>query len=41
MKSKLCDFVSSHKDVLKYDAETYRLIRPTEKLMLESEMSTK
>lgn len=41
MRSKLCEFVSTHKDVLRYDSETYRLIRPTEKLMLESEMSTK
>ena len=41
MRSKLCDFVSTHKDVIRYDEETYRLIRPTEKLMLESEMSTK
>jgi len=41
MRSKLCDFVSTHKDVVRYDTETYRLIRPTEKLMLESEMSTK
>jgi hypothetical protein len=41
MKSKLCTFVSTHEDVVKYDEEIYRLIKPTEKIMLESEMSTK
>jgi hypothetical protein len=41
LKSKLCAFVSTHDDVVNFDNELYRLIKPTEKIMLESEMSTK
>jgi putative lipoic acid-binding regulatory protein len=41
MKSKLCAFVSTHEDVVNFDNEVYRVIKPTEKIMLESEMSTK
>jgi hypothetical protein len=40
-RSKLCQFVSTHPDIVKYDEETYRLIKPSEKMMLESELATK
>lgn len=41
MRSKLCEFVSLHPDIRKYDAETYRNIKQSEKNLLESEMSLK
>lgn len=41
MRSKLCDFVSTDKDVVRYDRETYAMIKPQDKTMLESEMVNK
>ena len=41
LRSKLCEYVSTNNDVLRYDEDVYSDIKPSEKTMLESEMITK
>lgn len=41
LRSKLCEFVSLHKDVRAFDEDVYKYIKQSEKTMLESEMITK
>jgi hypothetical protein len=41
MRSKPCEFISTDPSVLRYDLETYSMIKPQERTMIESEMVNK